>query len=399
MVGVFRSPPIRCGSLWSRCLFANCLVLTCICLGSPLLFLRFMGTIVGIDDLSSQWKNSAWRSLKVDIYIYISAIFFKFNWKSPILPSFQVRWDEPAAIARPDRVSPWEIKPYVCSIPNVLVPPTAEKNKRHRLHSEIKISGLNENSQQHGGFSCVGCWYFNFHFHFLNYLAFLFLLEQPSSSNASAVWNPSLRSPQFNTFGINSSTNCALASLTESGWQLPHLNTSGMLVDEPEDGRSAPTWCGFPCVLAPQFGQGTNQPIVIPTDGRKCDTKKTCRLFGIDLKSSSISTTEARLQLQPAGISCVFAERAPPNTVPAGDSDQKSELSVDFKDQMQGHLRLPLKEVQSKQSCSTRSRTKVLNQKPKNCILTNSFSPQNILLNSLTSFHMWNPLRRCKCKA
>ncbi|XP_010325288.1 auxin response factor 9 isoform X1 [Solanum lycopersicum] len=259
---------------------------------------RFMGTIVGIDDLSSQWKNSAWRSLKV-------------------------RWDEPAAIARPDRVSPWEIKPYVCSIPNVLVPPTAEKNKRHRLHSEIKIS------------------------------------EQPSSSNASAVWNPSLRSPQFNTFGINSSTNCALASLTESGWQLPHLNTSGMLVDEPEDGRSAPTWCGFPCVLAPQFGQGTNQPIVIPTDGRKCDTKKTCRLFGIDLKSSSISTTEARLQLQPAGISCVFAERAPPNTVPAGDSDQKSELSVDFKDQMQGHLRLPLKEVQSKQSCSTRSRTKV----------------------------------------
>lgn len=258
---------------------------------------RFMGTIVGVDDLSSQWKDSAWRSLKV-------------------------RWDEPAAIARPDRVSPWEIEPYVSSIPNALVPPTAGKNKRHRLHSEIKIS-------------------------------------EPASSIASAVWNPSLDSPQFNTSGINSSTNCTLTSRTESGWPLPHLNTSGMLVDETEDSRSASTWCGFPCVLAPQFGQGTNQPIVIPTDERKCNTKTTCRLFGIDLKKTSISTTEALLPPQPADISRVSAERAPPNMVPAGDSDQKSDLSVDFKDQMQGHLRLPLKEVQSKQSCSTRSRTKV----------------------------------------
>lgn len=31
------------------------------------LFLRFTGTIVGIEDLSSQWKDSTWRSLKVDI--------------------------------------------------------------------------------------------------------------------------------------------------------------------------------------------------------------------------------------------------------------------------------------------------------------------------------------------
>lgn len=53
---------------------------------------RFTGTIVGIGDFSSQWTESAWRSLKV-------------------------QWDEPATILRPDRVSPWEIEPFDASQP------------------------------------------------------------------------------------------------------------------------------------------------------------------------------------------------------------------------------------------------------------------------------------------
>ncbi|KAK4365511.1 hypothetical protein RND71_016869 [Anisodus tanguticus] len=233
---------------------------------------RFTGTIVGVDDLSSQWKDSTWRSLKV-------------------------QWDEPASISRPDRVSPWEIEPFVASIPNPLVQPMAGKNKRHRPHSETKIS-------------------------------------EPASSIASAVWNPLPDSPQFNT--------TTLTSHIEGGWPLTHLNTSIMLVGETEDSKSASAWSGFPSVLTAQFGQGANQPIPSPADERKCDTIITCRLFGIDLKSTSISTTEA-----------------PPYTAPAGDSDQNSDLSIDLKDQTQGQLQLPLKEVQSKQSCSTRSRTKV----------------------------------------
>ncbi|KAH7841022.1 hypothetical protein Vadar_024584 [Vaccinium darrowii] len=48
---------------------------------------KFTGTIVGVEDLSSQWENSKWRSLRV-------------------------RWDEAASIARPERVSPWEIEPF-----------------------------------------------------------------------------------------------------------------------------------------------------------------------------------------------------------------------------------------------------------------------------------------------
>ncbi|CAN4127194.1 unnamed protein product [Withania somnifera] len=259
---------------------------------------RYTGTIVGVDDLSSQWKDSTWRSLKV-------------------------QWDEPASFPRPDRVSPWEVEPYVSSIPNALVQPIAGKNKRHRPHSETKIL-------------------------------------EPASSIASAVWNPSLDVPQFNTTSINNSTNCTLISNTEGGWTLPHLNISScMLVDETEDSKTASAWSDFPCILTPQFGLVTNQSNVNPADESQCDTTiTTCRLFGIDLKSSSICTTEA-LPPQPAGISCVSVERAHQNTVPAGDSDQNSDLSTYFKDQMQGHLQLPLKEVQSKQNCSTRSRTKV----------------------------------------
>ncbi|KAF7150732.1 hypothetical protein RHSIM_Rhsim02G0248200 [Rhododendron simsii] len=53
--------------------------------------IRCTGTIVGVEDLSPQWENSKWRSLKV-------------QWDEP----------EPAPIPRrPERVSPWEIEPIV----------------------------------------------------------------------------------------------------------------------------------------------------------------------------------------------------------------------------------------------------------------------------------------------
>ncbi|XP_019158375.1 PREDICTED: auxin response factor 11-like isoform X2 [Ipomoea nil] len=67
---------------------------------------RFSGTIVGLGDISSQWKDSKWRSLKI-------------------------QWDEPATIPRPDRVSPWEIEPFVASASADIVQP-GTKTKRPR---------------------------------------------------------------------------------------------------------------------------------------------------------------------------------------------------------------------------------------------------------------------------
>lgn len=69
---------------------------------------RFTGTIIGIGDIDpSRWPSSRWRSLKV-------------------------QWDETCAIPRPDRVSPWEIEPFVA--PPALNPQPVPRNKRPRTN-------------------------------------------------------------------------------------------------------------------------------------------------------------------------------------------------------------------------------------------------------------------------
>ncbi|KAM2932860.1 hypothetical protein FF1_040881 [Malus domestica] len=80
---------------------------------------RFTGTIVEVGDLSPQWSESKWRSLKV-------------------------QWDEHAAVQRPDRVSPWDIEPFVASAPSNLAQPMV-KSKRPRP-VEISSSEVTTNS-------------------------------------------------------------------------------------------------------------------------------------------------------------------------------------------------------------------------------------------------------------
>jgi auxin response factor len=75
---------------------------------------RFTGTIVGVGDISPQWECSSWRSLKV-------------------------QWDEPANVSRPERVSPWEIEPYVPSIPPTINQPVSVKNNHKRSRPSIEI--------------------------------------------------------------------------------------------------------------------------------------------------------------------------------------------------------------------------------------------------------------------
>ncbi|XP_073311846.1 auxin response factor 9-like [Primulina huaijiensis] len=80
---------------------------------------RFSGTIVGVEDFSSHWEDSKWRSLKV-------------------------QWDEPASVRRPERVSPWEIEPFVVTVPTTPFHPLTTKHKRLRPHFKSIVS--------------VGCW-------------------------------------------------------------------------------------------------------------------------------------------------------------------------------------------------------------------------------------------------
>ncbi|RLN09530.1 auxin response factor 7 [Panicum miliaceum] len=70
---------------------------------------RFSGTIIGLGSMpansTSPWADSDWRSLKV-------------------------QWDEPSAVVRPDRVSPWELEPLDAT--NIQPPQPHLRNKRAR---------------------------------------------------------------------------------------------------------------------------------------------------------------------------------------------------------------------------------------------------------------------------
>ncbi|KAL3499006.1 hypothetical protein ACH5RR_041738 [Cinchona calisaya] len=280
---------------------------------------RFTGTIVGVEDNSPQWKDSKWRSLKV-------------------------QWDEPASIPRPERVSPWEIEPFVAAVPASLVPPGTGKHKRLRSHSEIP-------------------------------------LPETASSTASAVWNPSHDSPRGNgtpeapknqhvsanqshrdisSNQLQSSRNCNLRPHAEGDWMSssPPNASLSRLVDETET-KSALDWSTFTSCSANFPAKLSNNLIAQPNDGRKPDTVASCRLFGIDLISPPIGALVETEPVKPVNASNDSTEECLQTTLSTSGSEHKSDLSKDSKDQIVGLLQVPSKEVQSKQSGSTRSRTKV----------------------------------------
>ncbi|KAL6899230.1 hypothetical protein ACP4OV_005888 [Aristida adscensionis] len=80
---------------------------------------RFSGTIIGVGSMptnsTSPWADSDWRSLKV-------------------------QWDEPSAVPRPDRVSPWELEPLDATNPQPPHQPhSSRNNKRARPPASASI--------------------------------------------------------------------------------------------------------------------------------------------------------------------------------------------------------------------------------------------------------------------
>lgn len=256
---------------------------------------RFTGTIVGVEDISSQWECSKWRSLKV-------------------------QWDEPASIARPERVSPWEIEPFVASVPPSLSPTAPTKNKRPRPPSEI--SAL-----------------------------------EPTSTTVSAAWNPSHDSSQLNVTleGQRIDSNVYRQPMQPARYS--NLTTESTHVrapwnkisDENEDSKSASAWSVQPSFTNQNPTYQYNDMLPLPVEEKKSDAATSCRLFGFDLKSS----TDVAKKITPLTPVNVFIK-----TADGGDSEEKSDLSKDSKVKHHG-LQVSPKEVQSKQNCSTRSHTKV----------------------------------------
>lgn len=82
---------------------------------------------------------------------------------------FQVQWDEPSSILRPDRVSSWELEPHVSTTP--ANPQPTQRNKRARpliLPSTVPDSSLQ------GGFA--GLVLHNFILSTILFILFLYII-------------------------------------------------------------------------------------------------------------------------------------------------------------------------------------------------------------------------------
>ncbi|KAL1532219.1 Auxin response factor 9 [Salvia divinorum] len=235
---------------------------------------RFSGTIVGVEDMSPHWNDSKWRTLKV-------------------------QWDEPASIPRPERVSPWEIDPFVASIPPTLVQPPTIKNKRLRPHTEIAAPETITSIAS-------PTWNLGRDAHQINRIF--------EGQRSSYIDNSHTKQTDASTTPMKHNNDGASTNRMDGGWQPPLL----VHAEETEESKSASTW-----------------------------------LFGFNLKSTSIAPSRL------VDIPNDSGEVHIPSALSSADSEQKSSVSKEFKNLRQDQLQVPTKEIQSRQSNSSRSRTKV----------------------------------------
>ncbi|XP_028774723.1 auxin response factor 9 isoform X2 [Neltuma alba] len=279
---------------------------------------RFSGTIIGVEDISPHWVNSSWRSLKV-------------------------QWDEPAAVPRPDKVSPWEVEPFLAPVTSSSVQPPVVKTKRPRPPSEIP--------------------------------------DLDTTSTASAFWNSELMQPDINRLGAmaesnrsensgmwhhnqaemnsKSSSNTPSRNQTEGSWlSSPHsTGPPQLLQDTTDDGKSVSAWPVHSVHSTTHLLRQNNDHLLEQAGKEnKVEIATSCRLFGIDLIGhSQNSTAMEKAPTHAAGILNGPSE-SHVNALSGTDSDHKYNISRASHEGKQEQLQV--KETQSKQICS-RSRTKV----------------------------------------
>ncbi|GER57591.1 auxin response factor [Striga asiatica] len=231
------------------------------------------------------------------------------HWENSKWRPLKVQWDEPASIPRPERVSPWEIEKFVATVPTTLQPPTV-KHKRLRPNIEISV-------------------------------------PDSVTSSASPAWNPSLNqiNRAFEPQRTNNTVNSQARQQLEGGWNSPlGVNAShNMNADEKEESRNASGWSAISNL----------------NEVKKSDSVASCRLFGFDLKSSPAVATCMNSSVKLVDKINDASEVYVPSSL-SGDSEHKSSgVSKDLLESKQEQLPVLAKEIQSRQSNSSRSRTKV----------------------------------------
>ncbi|XP_047938220.1 auxin response factor 18-like [Salvia hispanica] len=239
---------------------------------------RFTGTIVGVGDCSSQWTDSAWRSLKV-------------------------QWDEPATIQRPDRVSPWEIEPFVPSADET--PQPAMKTKRPRS------------------------------------------LERPLTETTTVPAASPIRS------NVQSSKKQVFRPPKQKD-----LNGSSLPSSAPRSGRAMSSLLTVNTSLSLSQSALCNSPIASRTRTRKCldQIKKSgnataCRVFGFDLRNNSNKISpllEKEVHLP-----------HPSTKSPETDDKQGVDLLASSKERKDAQMEAPPTDTQGQLVSSPRTRIKV----------------------------------------
>ncbi|KAK3012304.1 hypothetical protein RJ639_012852 [Escallonia herrerae] len=277
---------------------------------------RFTGTIVGAGDISPQWSDSKWRSLKV-------------------------QWDEPATILRPERVSPWEIEPFVASSSSVDLTQPAMKIKRPR---PIDLP-LAENTTSS---AAARFWYPGSTT--LLEMSHLCSTTEVQSNESQTAWPPKQKDL--------SSTERACPDGIWPG----SLN---LFPDRGEDNKNVLARFILSDYTSPVSSRASNGPTLDQVEKRKRSESFTgCRLFGIDLRSNVNNSSAPQTEVAGSKIgSNSKSGLKGPSPVSASEADRalNADILMSPTEEKQVQSEAIPKETQSKSGCttSTRSRTKV----------------------------------------
>ncbi|KAM2483502.1 hypothetical protein ACFX1W_041125 [Malus domestica] len=278
---------------------------------------RFTGTIVEVGDLSPQWSESKWRSLKV-------------------------QWDEHAAVQRPDRVSPWDIEPFVASAPSNLAQPMV-KSKRPRP-VEISSSEVTTNS------AASSFWY-----HSSPQTTELNRggVPEVQTSGSQVVWP--LRQKESNSSCYSSARVCS-----EGIWpSSPHVDVPlSLFPDSKESSKNVIAGSVLSSIASPILSKPNNVLIHDQVEKGKKSDSSGFWLFGCNLSNNTKTTCPQ--EIEPVFKTMPSGAKGP---IPADafESDQGLDVSKLSKEQKQVILEASPKETQGKQglTLSTRTRTKV----------------------------------------
>lgn len=282
---------------------------------------RFTGTIVGTGDISLQWSKSKWRSLKI-------------------------QWDEPASVVRPDRVSPWEIEPFV-ALTGVDVAQPGIKSKRPRPlelpYTETAVA------------SAASPFWYPASGPTLE-VSHVGSIAEVQSHDNQLFWS----SKQNNSLS-NGMNNTSCRTHLRGGWQHSMLANSSlsMLRDSIED-KQLITRSALLDYSSPMSSRASNGILHDQVNrGNKREMSSACRLFGIDLRNNSNNTPTWEKEMLGPNVTSNCADDAP---VVPGESEVDKDHNVEHLNPSEEKKQVQLEALPNdtlKQGITSRTRTKV----------------------------------------